>query len=121
MSRRLLIVEDDAEIRASIAELFEAEGYEISMAEDGREALELLRRESEPPGLILLDLMMPTMDGFEFRAEQQKDARLAAIPVLLMSAGGDLGAKAAALGTKGYLKKPFGDLDAILDAVARAF
>jgi CheY-like chemotaxis protein len=71
------------------------------------------------PKLILLDLMMPVMDGYEFRAEQTRNPRISRIPVLLMSAGIDMQAKADELGAKGYLKKPFADIETILAAVAR--
>jgi CheY-like chemotaxis protein len=119
--KRVLIAEDDREIRESVAELLESEGYEVIPAENGRRALEVLRAGGEQPGLILLDLMMPELDGFQFRAEQRKDPSLAGIPVLLMSAGGDLAAKAGQLGAAGYLKKPFIDIESILETVARFF
>jgi CheY-like chemotaxis protein len=121
--RRLLIVEDAEEIRSTMADLFGAEGYDVALAADGRQALEWLcaAKGDELPKLILLDLMMPNMDGYQFLAERQKNAVISSIPVLLMSAGGEAEAKATHLGTKGYLKKPFKDIDSILETVARFF
>src|SRR5688572_14376430 len=119
--KHVLIVEDDREIRESVAELLDAEGYQVSLAENGRTALDLIRSGAELPQLILLDLMMPDLDGFQFRDAQRKDPALAGIPVLLMSAGGDLPSKASQLGAAGFLKKPFSDIDAILATVAKFF
>jgi two-component system response regulator MprA len=121
MKGEVLIVEDDREIRASIVELLEDEGYRVAVAESGAVALESLRGAVTLPGLLLLDLMMPDMDGFQFRAEQLKDERLAPIPVVLMTAGFDLAAKAKQLQVQGYLRKPFPDLDAILEMIRRFF
>ncbi|HTM22199.1 MAG TPA: response regulator [Kofleriaceae bacterium] len=121
-SRRVLIVEDDDDISESMADLLEGEGYKVGRAADGAQALRLLRAaDGNRPGLILLDLMMPRMDGYQFRAEQRADPALAGIPVLVMSAAGDMEARAAELGAGGYLKKPFRDLDAIVAAVNRLY
>jgi CheY-like chemotaxis protein len=122
LRRRLLIVEDAEEIRTTMAELLAAEGYEVQAAANGREALTLLAsaKLEELPHLILLDLMMPTMDGAQFRAEQRKHPQLAKIPVLLMTAGGDIEGKAIDLGACGYLKKPFKDIDTILHTIDRS-
>lgn len=119
--KRVLIVEDDGDIRSSVSELLESEGYEVATAVNGREALALLRAGAELPGVILLDLMMPELDGYQFREEQLADEKLKHIPVVLMSAGGELGAKARALGAAGHLKKPFFDLDTILQTLAQFF
>ena len=115
----ILIVEDAEEIASTMAELLGGAGYEVVCAANGRDALHHLRTAGALPGLILLDLMMPDMDGHEFRSAQTSDPRLAHIPVLLMSAGGDIVASARELGARGYLKKPFKDIDSILDAVSR--
>ena len=113
---RLLLVEDDPSIRATLAEMLEDEGYAVSTATNGREALELLRRNA-PPDLILLDLMMPIMDGWEFRVEQRADPVLAGIPLLAMSA--DLSAKARAIAADAYLRKPidFPELLRLMDGI----
>jgi|SRR5579871_854269 len=84
---RLLLVEDDAAIRESLAEALEQEEFEVLTAANGREALTLLR-EGPRPSAILLDLMMPVMDGWDFRHEQLQDPALRNIPVLVISAAG---------------------------------
>ena len=76
------------------------------MASNGAEALELLRAGARP-ALILLDLMMPILDGFEFLEQQKLDPTLAAIPVVIMSADSNTKVKAAAVSAAGYLQKPF--------------
>ncbi|WP_437678419.1 response regulator [Sorangium sp. So ce131] len=84
--RSILIVDDDRDLRFSVAQLLEDEGYRVNEAENGRQALHVLR--SAPlPDLVLLDLMMPIMSGQEFRAEQLRDPALARVPVALMTAG----------------------------------
>lgn len=118
-ARRVLVVDDDEDLRAALADILEAEGYEVSVAADGQEALEVLREEGAPlPGLVLLDMMMPVMDGWEFCAHQRRDPRLAHVPVLVLSASADVERAAAELGTQGYLRKPM-DIDALLGAVAQ--
>lgn len=80
----ILLVEDSPGIREAVASLLELEGYRVETAADGQEALAKL--ESMPkPCLILLDLMMPTMDGWSFSAVREKDVRLAPIPLVLVS------------------------------------
>jgi CheY-like chemotaxis protein len=116
-AKRILLVEDAQEISSSVAELLTDEGYEVSCAANGLEALALLQSTEALPDLILLDLMMPEMDGYQFRTEQKQNPLWSAIPVVLMTAGVDIRAKARELGARGYLPKPFKDLNAILDAV----
>jgi len=120
-AKRILIVDDDEDIAASVADLLTDWGYEVACASDGRKALEFLQAAETLPQLIMLDVMMPEMDAHAFRVEQQQDAKLAGIPVLLMTAGVDVHAKATELGADAYLKKPFKDLQTIRDTVARCF
>jgi CheY-like chemotaxis protein len=82
----ILVVEDDQDIRESLAGLLEAHGYSVLSAANGVEAFMLLRS-GHVPSVILLDLMMPLMDGYRFRTEQRKDPALAAIPVVVITAG----------------------------------
>lgn len=82
---RVLIIEDDSEIRELLAELLRLEGCSIDTAENGRIALALLERPSERPDAIILDLMMPVMDGYEFLKAREKIPALAAIPVAVIS------------------------------------
>jgi signal transduction histidine kinase len=113
-TRRILLVDDDPEIRESLSSLLTDEGYEVSTSHDGRQALTLLR--SNPADLIILDLRMPVMDGWQFRTLQRADPQLAEIPVLAVSADGS--AQAAAIHAEHYLRKPF-KADELLLAVER--
>lgn len=113
----ILVIEDDEPVRESIAQLLRDEGFEVETAGNGREALDLLRRTSTLPSVILLDLMMPVMDGWTFRTEQLADPRLAAIPIVVLSATHDLSRRARELHAEAVLQKPF-DASRLLDVVA---
>lgn len=115
-AKRILIVEDDTDILASLVDLLEEEGFLVMSAHDGQKALDLLRTSAEVPALILLDLMMPGKDGAAFRAEQELDPRLARIPVILMSADDQLDIKKFKVGLRYHIKKPI-DLDSLLAMV----
>jgi CheY-like chemotaxis protein len=117
-SRTVLLVEDDEDIRGSISEILGDEGFEVVSAADGREALRWLRGAAELPRLILLDLMMPVMDGWAFRAAQLADPRLAEIPVVILSAATDVRKHAAQLHVEEYLPKPL-DVPKLLHAIER--
>jgi CheY-like chemotaxis protein len=106
MSRRVLIVEDDELIRDSLLEALQDKGYEALGAADGREALDKLASLESPPCLIVLDLMMPIMDGREFRRLQLEDPALKQIPVVVISAFRDLEGIAKELQPVGLFKKP---------------
>ena len=82
--RSILIVDDDAAAVDSLAQILTDEGYQVSSATNGKEALVYLRG-APPPRVIILDLFMPEMDGWEFRREQLKDSKLSAIPVVVMT------------------------------------
>jgi len=84
---RLLLVEDEDAIRESLGEALAGDGFEVMMAANGWEALQLLRN-APRPSAILLDLMMPVMDGWDFRRQQLNDPSLRDIPVLVVSASG---------------------------------
>ncbi|NTU84354.1 MAG: response regulator [Chloroflexales bacterium] len=103
---RVLIVDDDAALRALLTELIEDSGFVAFDAIDGQEALQVLRQQGERPCLILLDLMMPVMNGWEFRQAQLADPGLAPIPVVVISARSDLTASAQTLAAQAYLSKP---------------
>jgi signal transduction histidine kinase len=102
--RRLLVVDDDFDLCTSISDLLRSDGYEVVTAADGDAALRHLRQ-ATVPDLIVLDLMMPVKDGWQFRVEQRLDPSLSAIPVLAISADGS--PKAASIDADGYLSKPF--------------
>jgi PAS domain S-box-containing protein len=86
----VLVVDDDDSLRESVCELLEDEGFKTSNADSGETALESLRSGAERPDLIILDLMMPLMNGWQFREAQVKDPDLATIPVVAMTASRDL-------------------------------
>ena len=112
----ILVVEDDDLTREALRALLEATGYRVTAAAHGRQALDCLR-DDEPPCLILLDLLMPVMDGRTFRKHLLQSPSLAPIPVLLLSAEGDLARTAASLGAAGYFPKPV-VIEVLLEAVA---
>jgi len=86
-ARPVLIVDDDDDIREALTDTLEDNGFRVLTAVNGLEALRLLRTGPVAPAVILLDLMMPVMDGYGFLAEQQQDPQLAAIPVAVITAG----------------------------------
>lgn len=102
-TKRILIVEDDEAIRETLRIMLALEGYDVNTASNGKEALELLLH-GERPSLILLDLMMPVMNGFEFAAALQKDARISSIPFVLLTAFAEQAGKV--VNAKGVLSKP---------------
>lgn len=98
----VLIVEDDEDIRAAMAELLESEGFEVSVASNGQEGLEVLGQMSLPC-VVLLDLMMPVMNGEDFLRHMRQDPTFNVVPVIIVTASG----RAPLPGTQGFLKKPF--------------
>lgn len=112
----ILVVEDEADLRALIVGLLRSDGYDVVGASDGEEALRLLRERHLRPCLILLDLLMPRMDGWEFCAVQRRDPRLAGIPVVVVTGYAQDLASRPALGAVATLTKPF-DLDKLLSVV----
>jgi CheY-like chemotaxis protein len=104
-TRVVLVVDDDPDALESMQLLLESTGYEVLVAADGREALDLLRNHAAPC-LILLDLMMPRMNGWQFIAEAKHEALLGAIPVIVLSGGAFRKEEVLALDVAGYLTKP---------------
>jgi CheY-like chemotaxis protein len=116
--RLVVVVDDDDGIRESLADLLDEEGYRALTAVDGSDALTKLRQlDHNRPCLILLDLMMPVMSGLQFFAEQQRDPELASIPVVVISADGNLHNKAKQFGGE-FLCKPM-CVDQVLAIVQR--
>jgi len=101
----ILIIEDDEGVRESIAEMLRDEGYDVDVVPDGERAIEYLGCRS-PPTLILLDLLMPTMDGAQFCARQRANSEWARIPVVVMSARRDTAERARSIGAAAWLTKP---------------
>jgi CheY-like chemotaxis protein len=118
----VLIVEDDSDTREMLATWLATEGFHVVGAEDGLEALHLLRtvrhRAPDAPCLVLLDLKMPRFGGNEFRRAQLGDPIVAAVPVAVMSGAVDAEQRAQTLGAVATLTKPI-DLDMLLDVVRR--
>ena len=107
MTHKILVADDEPNILISLEYLMKREGYEVFLARDGHEALEMLRRER--PHLVLLDVMMPKKTGFEVCQELRADDALGDTKVLMLTAKGrdtDV-AKGMALGASAYLTKPF--------------
>jgi CheY-like chemotaxis protein len=115
--RRVLIVEDDRDVRDSILEVLEDNAYEPLVACNGQEALDKLRDPARRPCVILLDVMMPVMDGWSFRALQSEDSELSAIPVVVLTAHASAAQTAHDMRAAGFLRKPveLNDLLAIVE------
>lgn len=114
----VLIIDDDRAIRDSLAMVLDNEGIEVVGAQNGAEGLTCLQGMKRPPDLIILDLMMPIMNGWEFRSAQLADSELAAIPTLVLTAAADMERHADDLGASASLGKPV-DLDMLLEIVER--
>ncbi|MGE0526948.1 MAG: response regulator [Bdellovibrionales bacterium] len=107
----ILVVEDNDDLRQLYRQALHMEGYSAVMTTNGREALDLLHTHQPKPRLIILDLMMPVMDGWEFLREQSKDENLRDIPVVVCSA-----AKDQVPSNVRFIRKPV-DLNALLTVV----
>jgi CheY-like chemotaxis protein len=110
-AKRILLVEDDEIVRRAIQMVLEWEGYHVECASNGQEALDMLRAGARP-GLILLDVMMPVLDGGQFREEQKRDPALASIPVIVVSAA----SFAASVDAVSLVRKPF-EVEELLNAI----
>ena len=111
----VFVVEDDVDTRDMLGRFLELEGYRVELASNGQQALERLRA-GVHPCVILLDLMMPVMDGWQFRREQIRHHELAGIPVIVVSAAGR--DRIAEIDANGYLSKPV-DLEQLLERVTQ--
>lgn len=100
-----MVIDDDDDLRETVRDVFEQAGYQVALAADGADALAQLRGGLRP-GLILLDLSMPRMSGLEFREAQQRDAAIAEIPTIVLSASENLTETARRLDPTGVLRKP---------------
>ena len=102
---RVLVVDDDVPSVDALRFLLESAGHRVDCAGNGREALARLR-EANGYCVILLDIMMPVMNGYEFREEQLKDPKLASIPVIVVTADGRAREKAKQMGSDVFFQKP---------------
>jgi CheY-like chemotaxis protein len=116
MTKRILVVEDDTSIRELLVELLESEGYTVASAVNGLEGLKYLQSQAVPD-LILIDLMMPVMDGYSFRTEQLKNKDWSKIPTVVMSAEANAKEKMKNFNITAFLSKPV-ELEVILKTVA---
>ncbi len=116
LTASVMIVDDDQAIREVMEELFEDEGYNVVTAANGEEALRVLRATTMHPRVILLDLNMPIMTGWEFRKVQKQDPLIASIPVVVFSADRGLLSSSNQLDAAAYLAKPL-DIVTLLDTV----
>jgi len=116
--KRVLVVDDERDIQETIAEVLADRDYDAMAASNGQDALEQLHAMDEKPCVILLDLTMPVMNGFEFRAAQQADPALRGIPVIVVTANFQA-ADVTDLAAAAFVRKPF-DPDALLDMVSAA-
>ncbi|MBI5068178.1 MAG: response regulator transcription factor [Deltaproteobacteria bacterium] len=103
--KRVLVVEDDAALRETVAEILADAGYAVSSAGNGKEAL--ASADVERPDVILLDLMMPTMNGWQFRAAQRQRPTLAQVPVIVVSACSDMEGEPSLGDVAALFAKPF--------------
>jgi CheY-like chemotaxis protein len=117
MSHEILIVEDDSALREALAQVLSDEGYDLFSARDGLEAVNCLKKGNRPD-VILLDLSMPVVNGWEFRMFQKRDPELARIPVVLITAGGYSREEVAWLEPSALIPKPV-DLDVLLAVIRR--
>jgi CheY-like chemotaxis protein len=111
----VLVVDDDADIRDSLREVLEDEGYEVACVGNGQEALDHLKAASPRPCVILLDLMMPVMDGWQFRKEQKQHPEIADIPLVVITATGK---RPVLVDAAELVMKPL-DLNRLFEAIER--
>src|SRR5262249_41279306 len=118
MLHKILVVEDDQDLGDAVSQSLEDAGYGVSVAANGAIAMSTLKEPDDLPCVILLDLMIPVMDGENFMLEMRRDPRLPALPVIVLTADGCAPAKATALGARDGLRKPI-ELDELLATVSK--
>lgn len=116
MSKTIFVVDDDVGIQQTLGQILEALGYVAVIARDGLEAIEML--ETATPALILLDLMMPRMDGFAFARALEERGMRPAVPIIVLTADGRAEQKARQVGAEDFLAKPF-ELTELMEKVER--
>jgi CheY-like chemotaxis protein len=114
----IMVVDDDRDIRNVMQLVLKSDGYEVQCAEDGLNALQILRSGTRLPDLIFLDLRMPVMNGWQFHEEQARDPNLAAIPTIIISADGAAISEESFDWACAVVAKPF-KFDQILDVASR--
>jgi CheY-like chemotaxis protein len=114
--KTVLVIDDDDGLQESLEALLEMEGYQVLLARDGIQALEVLK--TTRPALILLDLMMPRMNGYELVEQMRQQGYLPGIPIIVLTADVRARQKAAQLGAESFVTKPF-ELDDLLQQIQR--
>lgn len=117
-TKHILVVDDDRAIRDAISDVLEAEGYRVTLAENGQKGLEFLNSTDQLPNLIFLDLSMPVKDGVAFCEEQVANERLSSIPVVIMSAESFVEKRCSGTRAVKILRKPL-DIDILTAAAAK--
>jgi DNA-binding response OmpR family regulator len=114
MSKKILIVDDEPNILISLEFLMRRDGFEVAVAQDGEEALRIIREQR--PDLVLLDVMMPKLNGFEVCKQVRGDLALSDTRIIMLTAKGRQAevAKGLALGADGYITKPFSTRDLVI-------
>jgi DNA-binding response OmpR family regulator len=111
----VLVVDDDDNVRQTLAERLETSGYEVLLARDGRDAFEVIAR-GVNPDVILLDVVMPIMDGWHFLSARLRDPSIVAVPVVLMSGGQEAERQSHKIGVCGFIRKPL-DIGDLVDRI----
>jgi CheY-like chemotaxis protein len=114
----VMLVEDDDETREALATILEDARYRVLRAANGAAAWSLLKEQGAVCDIILLDLMMPVMNGWDFRRKQKDNPEFSSIPVVLMSAGGNIASSCADLETSDYIAKPV-EVEELLNKIQR--
>jgi CheY-like chemotaxis protein len=118
MTRPLLVVDDDTDLREALEEVLRDAGFTVLGACNGREALEVLACARPLPGLVLLDMMMPVLDGLGFAQEMQAVPEWKDIPIVIFSASASNAAMAEEVGASAYLRKPV-DVEVLVETVGQ--
>lgn len=106
MSKRIMIVDDEEDIRVSVSQIFEISGYEVTKAEDGNDCLNKLKHAI--PNLVILDIMMPGMNGWDVAARIKENSKWSKIPIVFLTAKGDeMSIGMGGLASEEYIVKPF--------------
>jgi len=113
---RILVVDDDPDVRSFLAAFLELEGFEVGTAGNGVEALHQVDRQQ--PDVVILDLMMPIMDGWDCCRQLRADARTCRVPVIIVSASEDHNHRLSEVGANAFIAKPF-DLDSLVGCIKR--
>jgi two-component system, chemotaxis family, chemotaxis protein CheY len=117
-SKTIMVIEDNDSIRSAVRQIIEDEGYRAQTATNGEDALALLEAAATLPSLILLDMNMPIMDGWGFKAVQGTHAKFRHIPIIVVTADGNAREKALMINASGWIRKPI-EVDDLLKAIQK--